>query len=68
MSAYRIYCLDEEGLVVRARVIEAATDAAAMIIAADMMKRGIAQLWSGTRLVGTIKDGAYWQGNTGEQA
>ena len=68
MSAYRIYCLDEDGLVVRARVIEAATDAAAMIIAADMMKLGIAQLWIGTPLVGTTKDGAYWQGNTGEQA
>lgn len=65
MSAYRIYCLDDEGLVVRARVIEAPSDAKALSVAAVMMKHGVAQPWTGTRLVGTLKEAGWWQSSSG---
>lgn len=66
MSAYRVYCLDEDGLVVKARLIEAANDAEAMIVAADVVRSGGGQLWTGTRLVGVLKDGEVSQSSAGQ--
>ena len=60
-SAYRVYSLDEEGLVVRARLIEARTDDYALDIARDLVRAGRGQLWTGTRLVTEFQDGSSEQ-------
>ena len=60
-SAYRVYSLDEEGLVVRARLIEARTDDDALDIARDLVRAGRGQLWTGTRLVTEFQDGSSEQ-------
>ena len=50
MKAFRVYALDEEGLVVRARLLEAKADAEAINVARDPgWSRW--QLWRGTHLV-----------------
>jgi hypothetical protein len=50
MKAYRIYALDAEGLVVRARLVEAREDVDA-IMAAGELGWPRWQLWRGMRLV-----------------
>jgi hypothetical protein len=51
MKAYRVYALDHDGLVVRARLIEAKLDEEAISAAAGFgWPRW--QVWRGTRLVG----------------
>jgi hypothetical protein len=50
MKAYRIYALDADGLVVRARLIEARQDEDAITVAGELgWPRW--QLWRGMRLV-----------------
>jgi hypothetical protein len=50
MTAYRVYSLDGDGLVVRARLLEAKTDEEAVSAASDL-RWPRWQLWTGTRLV-----------------
>ena len=61
MTAYRVYAIDRDGLVVRARLLEAPADEEAVSAAAGLgWPRW--QLWRGTRL---IRDSAAANGNTG---
>ena len=50
MKAYRVYGLDDDGLVVRARLIEARADADA-ISAGTEIGWPRWQVWTGTRLI-----------------
>ena len=50
MKAYRVYRLDDDGLVVRASLIEARTDADA-ISAGTELGWPRWQVWTGTRLI-----------------
>ena len=60
MTAYRVYAIDRDGLVVRARLLEARADEEAISAAAGFgWPRW--QLWRGTRLV---RESAAADGNT----
>ena len=50
MGAYRVFALDDDGTVVRARLVEAGSDDDATKIASDL-RWSRWQVWTGTRLV-----------------
>jgi hypothetical protein len=51
MRAYRAYRLDEAGLVMRAKVIEARTDDEALRLATAWAAGDRLELWTGSRVV-----------------
>jgi len=54
MPTYRIYTLDDDRLVVKARVVEAKTDAAAVVLAESMLDGRDLEIWTGMRRVGHV--------------
>jgi len=54
MRAYRAYVLDEAGLVIRAKIIEARTDDEAARIATAWAEGRRLELWSGSRAIALL--------------
>lgn len=54
MTAYRIYRVDDDRLVLGVKVIEARTDEDALAAAAESLKERDLEIWTGTRQVGVL--------------
>lgn len=55
MAIYRLYCMDGAGRIRDAEWFEAADDASALAVAAEMHPDALrCEVWCGTRLVGAL--------------